>query len=191
MWQMSATVALPPPPATDVSPCHWRATLPLEGRFCCHGDQCHVISSEDRATFIKSMNDNDASVNLADEMKASSQRRFEMKNEAKVDETATKRKKSGSTISAYMEQKLGKKSQEHLHIMLLQALIWGNISFNFVNNPFFIRILSKLRPSYCLPTASVFSLRIFNTLSTQIVVENMEKVNNRIYNGDFLTNFQK
>jgi len=72
-----------------------------------------------------------------------------MKKEAELDETATKRKKSGSTISAYLEQKLDKKSQEHLHIMLLQALIWGNISFNFVNNPFFIRFLSKLRPSQC------------------------------------------
>jgi len=61
-------------------------------------------------------------------------------------------KKTGSKINAYMEQKLDKKSQEHLHIMLLQVLIWGNIPFNFVNNPFFIRCLSKLRPSYCLPT---------------------------------------
>jgi len=56
------------------------------------------------------MNNNDAPVHLADEMKVSSQRRFEMKNGAEVDETATKRKKSGSTISAYMEQKLDKKS---------------------------------------------------------------------------------
>ena len=75
--------------------------------------QCYVIlqvSSEDRATFIRSMNNNDAPVHLADEMKVSSQRRFEMKNGAEVDETATKRKKSGSTISAYMEQKLDKKS---------------------------------------------------------------------------------
>jgi len=70
------------------------------------------------------MNDKDPPVNLADEMKASSQRRFEMKNEAEVNETATKRKTSGSKISAYMEQKLDKKSQEYLHIMLLQALIW-------------------------------------------------------------------
>ena len=114
-------------------------------------DECHVISSEDRATFMRSMNDKDSPVNLTDEMKASSQRRFEMKSEAEVDKTATKRKNTGSKISAFMEQKLDKKSQEPLHIMLLQALIWGNISFNFVNNPFFIRFLSKLRPSYCLP----------------------------------------
>ena len=67
-----------------------------------------------------------------------------MKNEAEVDETATKWKKSGSTISAYMEQNLDKKSYEHLHIMLLQALMWGNNPFNFANNPFFIRFLSKL-----------------------------------------------
>ena len=74
--------------------------------------------------------------------------------------------------------------------MLLQALIWGNVPFNFVNNPFFIRFLSKLRPSHCLPTASVFSSQIFNTLSTKIVVENMEKVNSRIYSGEILTNFK-
>ena len=139
---------------------------------------------------MKSMNDKDSPVDLTDEMKASSQRRFVMKSEAEVDETATKRKNTGSKISAYMEQKLDKKSQEPLHIMLLQALIWGNVPFNFVNNPFFIRFLSKLRPSYCLPTASVFSSRIFNALSTNTVVENMEKVNSRIYNGEFLTNFQ-
>ena len=56
------------------------------------------------------MNNKDVPFHLADKMKASSQRRFEMKNEAEVDETATKWKKSGSTISAYMEQKLDKKS---------------------------------------------------------------------------------
>jgi len=87
-------------------------------------DQCSVISSEDRASFIRSMNNKDAPVNLADQMKASSQKRFEMKNEAEVDENATKRKKSESTISAYLEQKLDKKSQKHLRIMLLQALIY-------------------------------------------------------------------
>ena len=41
---------------------------------------------------MRSMNDKDSPVNLTDEMKASSQRRFEMKNEAEVDETAKKRK---------------------------------------------------------------------------------------------------
>ena len=55
------------------------------------------------------MNNKDVPFHLADKMKASSQRQFEMKNEAEVDETATKWKKSGSTISAYMEQKLDKK----------------------------------------------------------------------------------
>ena len=57
------------------------------------------------------MNNEDVPVHLANKMKASSQRRFEMKNEAEVDETATKWKKSGSTISAYMEQKLDKKAK--------------------------------------------------------------------------------
>ena len=109
---------------------------------------------------MKSMNDKDSPVDLTDDMKASSQRRFVMKSEAEVDETATKRKNTGLKISAYMEQKLDKKSQEPLHIMLLQGLIWGNVPFNSVNNPFFIRFLSKLRPSYCLPTASVFSSRL-------------------------------
>jgi len=51
---------------------------------------CYVISSEDRSTFIRSMNNKDLPVHLTDKMKASSQRRFEMKNEAEVDETATK-----------------------------------------------------------------------------------------------------
>ena len=58
------------------------------------------------------MNDKDSPVVVTDEMKASSQRRFVMKSEAEVDETATKRKNTGSKISAYMEQKLDKKSQE-------------------------------------------------------------------------------
>jgi len=58
------------------------------------------------------MNNKDVPFHLADKMKASSQRRFEMKNEAEVDETATKWKKSGSTISVvYMEQKLDKKAK--------------------------------------------------------------------------------
>ena len=56
------------------------------------------------------MNNKDVPFHLADKMKASSQRRFEMKNEAEVDETA-QWKKSGSTISAYMEQKLDKKAK--------------------------------------------------------------------------------
>jgi len=56
------------------------------------------------------MNNKDVPFHLVDKMKASSQRRFEMKNEAEVDETATKWKKSGSTIIAYMEQKLDKKA---------------------------------------------------------------------------------
>ena len=56
------------------------------------------------------MNNKDVPFHLADKMKASSQRRFEMKNEAEVDKAAKKWKKSGSTISAYMEQKLDKKA---------------------------------------------------------------------------------
>ena len=36
------------------------------------------------------MNNKDVPFHLADKMKASSQRQFEMKNEAEVDETATK-----------------------------------------------------------------------------------------------------
>ena len=55
-------------------------------------DKCHIISSEDRATFMRSMNDKDSPVNLTDEIKASSQRRFEMKSEVEVDKTAKKRK---------------------------------------------------------------------------------------------------
>ena len=54
------------------------------------------------------MNDKDSPVDLTDDMKASSQRRFVMKSETEVDETATKRKNTGSKISAYMEQKLDK-----------------------------------------------------------------------------------
>jgi len=57
------------------------------------------------------MKNKDVPFHLADKIKASSQSRFEMKDEAEVDETATKWKKSGSTISAYMEQKLDKKAK--------------------------------------------------------------------------------
>jgi len=58
------------------------------------------------------MNNKDTPVHLADEMKASSQRQFETKNEAEVDDTATKRKKSGSTISAYMKKNLIRKAKK-------------------------------------------------------------------------------
>jgi len=60
-------------------------------------DQCDIISSKDPATLIRSMNNKNAPIHLADEMRASSQKRFEMKNEVEVDETATKRTTSGST----------------------------------------------------------------------------------------------
>ena len=50
-----------------------------------------------------------------------------MKNEAEVDETATKWKKSGSTISAYMEQKLDKKAK-NIFIYRKQQSIWTEIS---------------------------------------------------------------
>ena len=154
-------------------------------------DQCDLVSSEDRATFIRSMNNTAAPAHLADDMKASSKKRFEMKNEVEVNKVAMKRKKTGSTISAYMEQKLDKNSQEEIHVLLLQALIWGNISFNFVNNPFFIRFLSRLRPSYSVPSSFVFSSRIFNSLCTQIVVENMDRINNRSSNGEFIAKILK
>ena len=49
-------------------------------------DQCTGISFEDRATFIRSMNNKDPP----------SRRRFKMKNEGKVDKTATKRKSHGT-----------------------------------------------------------------------------------------------
>jgi len=55
------------------------------------------------------MNNKDVPFHLADKMKASSQRRLEMKNDAEGDETATKWK-SRLTISAYMEQILYKKN---------------------------------------------------------------------------------
>ena len=114
-----------------------------------------------------------------------------MKNDLESNKTAMKSKMSVSTIHAYMEQKLDKKSQEQIHILLLQAVIWGNISFQFVNNPFFSRFLSKLRPSYSLPTSFVFLSRIFNPLCTQIVVENMYRINNRASNGEFITKILK
>ena len=50
---------------------------------------------------MRSMNDKDSPVNLTDEMKASSQRRFEMKSEVEVDKTAKKRKNTRSRINAY------------------------------------------------------------------------------------------
>ena len=86
-------------------------------------DQCDLVSSEDRATFIRSMNNTAAPAHLADDMKASSKKRFEMKNEVEVNKVAMKRKKTGSTISAYMEQKLDKNSQEEIHVLLLQLLL--------------------------------------------------------------------
>ena len=70
------------------------------------------------------MNTKDVPFHLADKMKASSQRRFEMKNEAEGDETATKWKKSGSTISAYMEQKLDKK----LRTSSYNAIVGPNVA---------------------------------------------------------------
>ena len=72
---------------------------------------CENISQICVATIIRSMNHKDVPFHLADKMKASSLRRFETKNEAEVDETATKWKKSGSTITAYMEQKLDKQAK--------------------------------------------------------------------------------
>ena len=73
-------------------------------------DVCHSGTATATCHW-RAMNKKDIPFHLADKMKASSQRRYEMKNEAEVDETATKWKKSGSTISAYMEQKLDKKSK--------------------------------------------------------------------------------
>ena len=88
-----------------------------------------------------------------------------------------------SSIMNFMEQKVDTNTSEALHILLLQAIIWGNLSWNFLNNPFFIRFLALLRPSYKLPSGDVFASRIFNSLSAQVIVQNMESIKSRLYNG--------
>ena len=145
-------------------------------------NECVIASSEVRATVFKQSSKIEKPAALAEDMTAVSNRRFEVKPSGK--EMKKQKMNSGSSsIMNFMEQKVDTNTSEALHILLLQAIIWGNLSWNFLNNPFFIRFLALLRPSYKLPSGDVFASRIFNSLSAQIIVQNMESINSRLYNG--------
>ena len=103
-------------------------------------------------------------------MTAVSSRRFEMKPSAKE---VKKRKMSSalSSITHFMEQKIDSSMSETLHILLLQAIICGNLSWNFLNNPYFKRFLVLLRPSYKFPSGDIFKKNM------------MESRNRRLFNG--------
>ena len=101
-------------------------------------------------------------------MHATSKKRFEMN-------FADTGKKTGD-IDSYFERSINSKVHDELHVLLAQALIWGNIGFNFINNPFFIRFLKKLRPAYSLPSEYILANRIFNYIVSHTLLEVLESI---------------
>ncbi|CAG8842260.1 31722_t:CDS:1, partial [Racocetra persica] len=58
-----------------------------------------------------------------------------------------------------------------LHTLLLRALLYGNIPFSFIENPFFILFLNNLRSSYNPPSRYALSNSIIQSEYARILVE--------------------
>ncbi|CAG8855320.1 31024_t:CDS:1, partial [Gigaspora margarita] len=58
-----------------------------------------------------------------------------------------------------------------LHTLLLQALVYGNVPFSFIENPFFILFLNNLRSSYNPPSRYTLSNSIIQTEYARILVK--------------------
>lgn len=97
-------------------------------------NECVIASSEVRATVFKQSSKIEKPAALAEDMTAVSNRRFEMKPSGK-EMKKQKMNSASSSIMNFMEQKVDTNTSEALHILLLQAIIWGNISWNFLNDP--------------------------------------------------------
>ncbi|CAG8848489.1 33934_t:CDS:2, partial [Gigaspora margarita] len=64
-----------------------------------------------------------------------------------------------------------------LHILLLQALVYGNVPFSFIKNPFFVLFLNNLRSSYNTLLKYTLSNSIIQTKYAQILVEMVDQIN--------------
>ena len=152
--------------------------------------QCHSCPPEISAAILITLNKKAKSVIVAEEMIDFSQKKFEEGEDIPISDLTSEALDNPAyspalpSINQFFEKKKGTGTQEALHVLLLQALIWDNISFNFLNNPFFIRFLAKLRPSYKLLSTEGYSSRIFNSISAQVVLQNIQKINSRVYDGE-------
>lgn len=63
-----------------------------------------------------------------------------------------------------------------LHTLLLRALVYGNISFSFVENPFFILFLNNLRSSYNPLSRYTLSNSVIQTEYARILVEMVDRI---------------
>ena len=149
--------------------------------MCNHITHCLKCDSETRTKLLKNKSLKNKPASLKEEMHAMSNKRFEMNS-------ADAGKKSGG-IDSYFERSISSKVHDELHVLLAQALIWGNIGFNFINNPFFIRFLKKLRPAYSLPSEYILANRIFNSIASQTLLEVLENIQERATNGKFKSFF--
>ncbi|CAG8493613.1 1341_t:CDS:2 [Cetraspora pellucida] len=68
-----------------------------------------------------------------------------------------------------------------LHTLLLQSLIYSNVPFRFVENPFFALFLKKLYSSYNLPSRYILTHRIMQAEYARVLLEmvdHLEESNN-------------
>ncbi|CAG8623301.1 591_t:CDS:2, partial [Gigaspora rosea] len=72
---------------------------------------------------------------------------------------------------------LSSEKTEELYILLLRALIYGNIPFSFAENPYFILFLKTLRSSYNPPSRYKLSNNVIQTEYARILVEMVDRIN--------------
>ncbi|CAG8718780.1 530_t:CDS:1, partial [Cetraspora pellucida] len=69
-----------------------------------------------------------------------------------------------STILNWYNRPLPNTQSEKLHQKLLKAIIYRNLSFNFVKNPYLQEYLSELNPAYHLPSRDMIKGRLLTTM---------------------------
>ncbi|CAG8730422.1 8917_t:CDS:2 [Dentiscutata erythropus] len=63
-----------------------------------------------------------------------------------------------------------------LHTLLLQSLIYSNVPFRFVENPFFALFLKKLYSSYNLPSRYILTHRIMQAEYARVLLEMVDRL---------------
>ncbi|CAG8452847.1 648_t:CDS:2 [Dentiscutata heterogama] len=69
---------------------------------------------------------------------------------------------------------------DKLHTLLLRSLIYSNVAFQFVENPFFALFLNKLYSSYNLPSRYTLTYRIMQAEYAKVLsemIDHLEEVN--------------
>lgn len=86
-------------------------------------------------------------------------------------------------ILCWASKQMQKKREMSLHHKLLKALLEGNVTLKFAENPFFLEFLNELQPSYHPPSRDM----LHSTIMTEVHTSHVVKIQRKMCNESNLT----